>query len=99
MTDSSASIDLEEQIDFAVAGVLVRSIFDPAKTGHTTGNLVRHAGRNYALLRLKSGEIGQFPCEQLELVPTIETRLEAVGNLRLAGPEHLYRAILTEKVK
>ena len=99
MTDSSASSDLEDQIDFSVAGVLVRSIFDPAKTGHTTGNVVRHAGRSYALLRPKSGEIGQLPCEHLEPVPAVETRVEAVGSLRLAGPEHLHRAILTEKVR
>ena len=38
MADSSASSGLEDQIDFSVAGVLVRSVFDPAKTGHTTGN-------------------------------------------------------------
>ena len=63
MTDSSASTGLEDQIDFSVAGVLVRSIFDPAKTGHTTGNVVRQPGRSYALLRLKSGEIGQFQPE------------------------------------
>src|ERR1700730_2948585 len=99
MTDSSASSGLEDEIDFSVEGVLVRSIFDPAKTGHTTGNVVRHAGRSYALLRLKSGEIGQFPFEHLEAVPAVETRVEAVGSLRLAGPEHLHRAILTEKVR
>ncbi len=99
MPDSSASTEHQGQIDFSVHGVLVRSIFDPAKTGHTTGNIVRHAGRSYALLRLKSGEIGQLPCEHLELVPTVESRVEAVGSLRLAGPEHLHRAILTEKVR
>jgi hypothetical protein len=86
MTDSIASTEHQGQIDFSIQGVFVRSIFDPAKTGHTTGNIVRHAGRSYALLRLKSGEIGQFPCEHLELVPTVESRVEAVGSLLLAGP-------------
>jgi hypothetical protein len=85
MTDSNASSCLEGRIDFWIPGVFVRPIFDPAKTGHTTGNIVRHAGRSYALLRLKSGEVGQFACEHLEPAPEIEARVEAVGSLRLAG--------------
>jgi hypothetical protein len=99
MTDLDASRGVEGYFDLSIPGILVRSIFDPAKTGRTTGDIIRHAGRNYALLRLKSGEVGQFACEHLEPVPEVETRVEAVGSLRLAGPEHLHRAILTEKVK
>jgi hypothetical protein len=98
MTDTRATSGLEGEIDFSLAGVLVRSIFDPAKAGHTTGDVVRHAGRSYALVRLKSGEIGQFPSEQLELVPETETRVDAVAKFQFAGPEQLHLAILTEKV-
>ena len=99
MTDTRATSGLEGEIDFSLGGIFVRSIFDPAKAGHTTGNIVRHAGRSYALVRLNSGEIAQFPCEQLELVPEIETRVDAVAKYRFAGPEQLHRAILTEKVR
>jgi superfamily II DNA or RNA helicase len=99
MTDTRATSGAEGEIEFSLAGIFVRSIFDPAKAGHTTGDVVRHAGRSYALVRLKSGEIAQFPCEQLELVPEIETRVDAVAKFRFAGPEQLHRAILTEKVR
>lgn len=96
---SLPSGQVEEPIDFSIPGISVRSIFDPAKTGRTTGEVIGFAGRRYARLRLKSGEISQVLCEQLERVPEVETRLDAIGALRLAGPEHLHRAILTEKVK
>src|SRR5262245_35861043 len=99
MGDSNPSSGHELSVDFSVADIFVRSILNPAKTGFTTGRVVRLAGRDYALLRLKSGEIGQVPCEHLELVPEIETRADAMGSLRLAGPEHLHRAILTEKMR
>ncbi|MDI2073065.1 SNF2-related protein [Bradyrhizobium sp. Mp27] len=97
--NSLSSGQIEDQVDFSTPGILVRSIFDPAKTGRTTGETMSFAGRRYARLRLKSGEISQVPCEQLERVPEVETRLDAVAALRLSGPEHLHRAILTEKVK
>lgn len=99
MGDSSPANGSRLSIDFSVPDIFVRSILNPAKTGHTTGRVVRQAGRDYALLRLKSGELGQVPCEHLELVPEIETRTEAVGKLRLAGPQNLHRAILTEKMR
>lgn len=89
----------DDSIDFSISGILVRSIFDPAKTGRTTGEIINFAGRSYARLQLKSGEISQVPCEQLERIPEVETRLDAIAALRLSGPEHLHRAILTEKVK
>ena len=61
--------------------------------------MVRHAGRDYAFVRLKSGETAQFPCEQLELVPHKETRGDTFKNFRFAGPDQLQRAIITEKVR
>ena len=49
-------------------------------------------------------EIGRSRCpqsvsEELELVPEIETRADAVAKFRFAGPDQLHRAILTEKVR
>lgn len=81
------------------AGIHVRSLYDASKSGHTIGRVIRHAGRDYAFVRLKSGETAQYPCEQLELVPEIETRANAVADFRFAGPDSLQRAILTEKVR
>jgi hypothetical protein len=99
MADSPTIGGSDQEIDFSVAGVFVRSIFDPAKAGLTIGEVVHHAGRSYALVRFKSGEIAQCPCEQLELVPETETRADAVAKFRFAGPDQLHRAILTDKVR
>ncbi len=60
---------------------------------------MRLGGRSYARVRLKSGEISQVLCDQLERVPEMENRVDAIAALRLSGPEHLHRAILTEKVR
>src|SRR5262249_4493237 len=69
------------------------------KAGHTTGRVARRDGRDYALIRLASGEITQYACEQLELVPEFETRADAVARFRFAGPDALERALLTEKIR
>jgi len=61
--------------------------------------MVRHAGRDHTFILLPSGETAQYPCEQLERVPELETRADAIASLRLAGPDSLERAILTEKVR
>jgi hypothetical protein len=66
--NSLVSSQVDDSIDFSIRGILVRSISDPAKTGRTTGEIMRFAGRSYARLRLKSGEISQVPCDQLERV-------------------------------
>jgi hypothetical protein len=87
------------QTDFSTPGINVRSVFDSAKSGHTTGRVVRHAGRDYAFVRLKSGETAQFPCEHLEPVPDKETRGDSFKNFRFAGPDQLQRAVITEKVR
>lgn len=96
---SSSRVLTTTAVDFSQPDIRVRDIFDPAKTGHTTGRVVRHAARDYAFIRLRNGEIAQIPCEHLEVSPEKETREDAIRRFQFSGPEALQRAIITEKVR
>jgi superfamily II DNA or RNA helicase len=96
---TSSTGETGAEIDFSTPGLHVRSVFDLAKSGHTTGRVVRHAGRDYTFVRLKSGETAQFPCEHLRLVPQKETRADTFKNFQFAGPDQLQRAVIIEKVR
>jgi len=56
-----APIGRMTDIDFGIANIQVRSIFDSSKVGLTTGTVRRLGGREYALIRLPSGEMEPLP--------------------------------------
>ncbi len=88
-----------ESVDFRVANIRVRSIFDSSKVGLTTGTVKTFGGREYALIRLPSGETEPFPTSHLELAPEAETRASAIQKGRFSGPDALQRTLLTEKIR
>ena len=86
------------QVDATKTGVKVRHAQNPSKVGETTGEVRFRAGRDVATIRLANGELTYIPVDQLESLPSHESRIEAFASGRTGGPVELARQLLLEKI-
>jgi hypothetical protein len=80
------------------AGSRVRHRHNPSKVGVTTGEVRLRAGRDVVTVTLDNGETAYFAIDQIELVPEVESRLDAFAAGRTSGAKELARLLLTEKI-
>src|SRR4051794_9002234 len=81
------------------AGVAVRSIYNPARVGISTGRSRRHHGATYVYVLYPSGEEEPVPLAELEPAPVSEKRSEAFAAQRFSAPSALARTLASEKIR
>src|SRR4051812_27672762 len=81
------------------AGIAVRSIYNPARIGTSTGRSRRHHGATYVYVLYPSGEEEPVPLAQLELAPVSEKRFEAFAAARFSAPSAVSRTLVSEKIR
>jgi superfamily II DNA or RNA helicase len=81
------------------AGAPVRSVYNAAKVGISTGRCHRLQGTTYVYVRYPSGEEEPIPIDELEIAPLRESRAEALSARRYSAPNAVARAVITEKLR
>ncbi|AOG06797.1 hypothetical protein BSY19_791 [Bosea sp. RAC05] len=86
-------------VNVETAGVPVRSIYNPARVGTSTGRTRRHHGATYVYVLYPSGEEEPVPLAELELTPINEQRNDAFAAGRFSEPRAIARTLVSEKIR
>ena len=86
-------------MDVETSGAPVRSVYNPEKSGISTGRCHRLQGTTYVYVRYPNGEEEPIPSDELEIAPLRENRAEALLARRYSAPNAVARAVITEKLR